>query len=384
MLLFMAVAALNLRKRTVISVLATVAALLSKESGVLTAPFLLGYDWVCRGREGGSPNWKTHLPFVTISSVYVVLRATVLNFQNLFNFYNSSNILTEHWSYRLYTYLSTLPKALQLLVWPSDLHHERSWMVYPEFSSPRVLAGFAILLVLGAAIAAFRKNRLVIFALSWAILATLPTSNLIVLINALFYDHWFILPSLSLFLALSFALKKAIESRAAFWPVGVFCLFPLLPLWNVTAMQNSVWREPIALFEHILSYEPRSVKIMNNLAMSLAERNGTSDQERARELYLRAISISDTYSQTHHNLGMIYLHDENIDLAEAEFKTAIRMNPQLFQAHAKLGEAYLRQGRINEAVAEFKASNEIFPNSLAERGLAEAALKSKAILIPAD
>ena len=43
--------------------------------------------------------------------------------------------------YRVYTFLATLPNYLQLLIWPTDLHMERSFPIQPTFWTWIVIAG---------------------------------------------------------------------------------------------------------------------------------------------------------------------------------------------------------------------------------------------------
>ena len=300
-MLFMGISMLSFPKRPAASILAALAAILSKENGLLTPFFLLGCDWVICARESRKINWKPHLPFFAIAAIYLALRMSILNFQNFLNFYNSENPLTRHLDYRIYTYLSTLPKALQLVLAPVDLHHARTWKVFPSFDNPWVIGGAGLLgSWIGALLFSLRGSRLVTFALIWVILATLPTSNLAVLINALFYDHWFILPALGLFLALAVVLKGSLEQSNR----ALVVAFASIPLWSLTLEQNRAWREPISLYEKILSYEPDSVEIMNNLAMHLSARNSPEDRDRALQLYHRAIATNDSYAQTHHNLAL--------------------------------------------------------------------------------
>ena len=380
-LFFAGIAALAFGRSLLATLGAVAAAILSKESGLLVPVFLLGFDWVTREKEHLS--WKWHASSFALGLAYLALRATILNFQNFFNFYNSSNILTENFSYRIFTYLSTWPKALELIFWPTDIHHERSWLVYADARELSVIAGGAIVVILAViiAFACAKQKRYTAMGLSWLLIATAPTSNLIILINALFYDHWVILPGLGLFIVALPIAERSLAYGFGTWRARLMlactglALFLLLP---ITLEQNRIWRQPISMYEHVLRFEPRSAKMMNNLAMHLEERNGPGDRARAIELYQKSISIADTYPETHHNLALAYMRSQQMEMAEREFKRAIEMNSRFHHSHAWLGRLYLTEGRVLEATASLRRALELFPDPMTANWLREAEARASA------
>ena len=132
-----------------------------------------------------------HLPYWGVAGIYTLARLTVLNFKNTLNFYEKNNVFTENFLYRFFTYLTTIPKSFLNWFWPYDLHHERSWSVYVEFTDPHVwLSLILVLALLAVAIWQWNRRRIISAGIFWYFVCTLPTSNLLVPINALFYDHW--------------------------------------------------------------------------------------------------------------------------------------------------------------------------------------------------
>lgn len=56
----------------------------------------------------------------------------------------------------------------------------------------------------------------------------------------------------------------------------------------------------------------------------------------------------------HYNLGINYLNNNELDLAEQSFNKTLSINPNFWQAYYNLGKIYLRKGQISKASDEFK------------------------------
>ncbi len=367
-LLFMLLAALAFRRRLWLSLLCAALAMASKENFVLTPLFILLTD---RAQPQPAP-WRRHIGLWLLSAGYVLLRLTLLNFANTLNFYGAENLLTQHPEYRLLTYFTTLPAGFRLWLWPADLHHERAWALYTSLLIPKVWTGALFLLAwFGLAAWLWRRSRMAAVGLLWFIAATLPTSNLIIIINALFYDHWFVVPGLGLAIAVSqLPLFRGRWQRHAL--IGGIALAAGLG-W-MTHRTTEVWRNGVTLNSHILRFEPDNPKIMNNLAMALEGKGKTSD---AIQLYQRAIRASDEYPQTHHNLARAYETQGRLDDAIVEYHRALTLDPRFYYSAIALGRIRLSQGQIAAATTKFQEAIAAYPYAAdAYLGLAQIRLNA--------
>lgn len=361
-ILFLSMGILLFYRNTALSLFCAIMAMAAKENMVLFPGFLFLYDrMLLKERKPYSASVRKLLPYFSLSAFYVLLRLTFLNFNNTLNFYDKPNLLTENFSYRIATYMSTLPKGINLWLFPYDIHHERYWNVYSSLGYPQSLVGVDVFLALVFATFGLRKTmRPVAMGSAWFLLATVPTSNIFVLINALFYDHWFILPGLGLIFGLGYLLEQnwaQLKVRNLFL-VGL-SIYGCGMLF-FTYQQNKVWHDPVSLYSHILRWEPGSVKIMNNLAMSYAE---AGQLDEAITLYRRAISTGDVFPQTHHNLGMALLVKNDTDAADTEFERAVSMDPNFYQSWVQIGQIQLRRKKPNEAQRSFEKALAINPYS---------------------
>jgi tetratricopeptide (TPR) repeat protein len=326
----------------------------SKESLALFPAFLLLHE----SAAGRPIRWRRHLPFWMLSAAYVLARLTILNFKNTLNFYEQPNVLTESILVRIFTYLTTIPKALQLWLWPVDLHHERSWMVFTGLSTP-VVAGMATVAALWLAAWMLRRRaRLAAAGIAWFFVATIPTSNLLVLINALFYDHWFLLPGIGVAWVLAQALAVAWERAPGRQLAVAGCAAAILAGLVLTERHIAVWRTPVRLYTHILRYEPRSAKIHNNLAMAYADGGQFWNAVRT---YRRAIALSDEYAQTHHNLATAYLNLGLPEQAVAEFHRAVELDPRFHHAWISIAALRAQRGQLDDAEQALRRALAVHP-----------------------
>ncbi|MFH1245007.1 MAG: tetratricopeptide repeat protein [Candidatus Omnitrophota bacterium] len=343
-----------------LSLISFIVSLWCKESAVIFPGLLLAVH-ITGTRTGIFKKTKpghflpVHLPFWLIAFFYVFARGTFLNFENSFNFYNQANLWTENLSYRLLTLSTILVHGLRIIFIPLGIHPERAWPVFTEFSW-RVSGSIAILaIIVGAAIRLWKRNPLFTLGIFWFFCSYLPMSNIAAQIHSLVWDHWFYTPSIGILLSglsllpASFPVKKL---SALFW------LSPIIALSILTLSKNPFWRDTESVSRFILSYEPRSAKTWNNLAMALMDKG---QHEEAVNCYLKAISISDVYPQTHHNLANAYMDRKEYTLAEREYLKALGIDSKFYYSHIKLGELYLAQGKKQEALQHLKKAVEIYP-----------------------
>lgn len=379
LILFGSLFLLSLDASVLLSASCLLLALFSKESAIMLPFLAFALKYFSRGQgEDAKIEWNRHVIHFALLACYLVLRLTVLNFANTLNFYSSPNLLTENVSFRFLTYFSTFFRGSLLIFFPSDIHHERSWSVQTQLFDFFPLAGFLWLVFIFGMIYVFRHSRpWLSFGLFWFFTATFPTSNLVALINALIYDHWFIFPMLGLILALG----CEINSRFISHPINSLHPIPMkrilfgagiglgIPLFALAYQQTQVWHDPTSLFEHILRYEPRSAKTLNNLAM---EYDLAHEYKKAESLYRQAIQIQDVWPQVHQNLGYLKFQQNHLDEAAKEFETAIRLDPAFHVSLSWLGLTRLKQGQTQAAIPLFQQSLNIHPSPEAYEGMIEA------------
>jgi len=362
------------------SSIAFILALLSKEFAIVTPGLIL----LIESLRGASATWQSILnrfprpdqigtrnddktkPFLIVLSiaiVYILLRLTTLNFQNTLNFYGVNLAKVDQQQpfaryatslpIRLMTFLKVLPIYAGILIWPNDLHMERTIDIPTSLSDPTVLSTFGLLVLIGLLgywLLVIRKQRLPLFAAGWFFISILPVSGIIP-ISQILAEHFLYLPSIGFFLIVSWLITTIIFKiiKAERWQrVSLFFVFCSLffPLLFKTILQNRVWRDPITFYEYTLSHAQPTARVYNNLAMAYAD---AKNHNQAIENYQKSISLGDIYPNPHYNLGNTFIETGETEMAEEEYKKALKIDSHFHYATLKLGQIYIDRGKIDDA-----------------------------------
>lgn len=337
-----------------LSLLMYAMALMSKETAIIMPAILLIADFFFLNQAGqlslkerlkkiGKAIW----PFFVLAGLYVLLRATILNFINTFNLYNEENIFTSNFYIRLFTFFRVLTIYLGLLLWPFGLHMERSVGIATSFFSPSViLGGFVFFGLLVLAFKKFKRFPILSFGILWFFIGLFPTSNLLVPGSGLLYEHWLYLPMIGIFLILVW-LGQVLTKRYNFQKIllGILIIF-LIFLSILTIDRNKDWRDPVTFYNQTLEYAPTSYRIINNLGMAYADQG---NHEKAEETYKRAINFDPANPVAYHNLGNCYQKIGKLDLAIENFNTAISLDPKFIFSYNVLVNIHLGNKNYREA-----------------------------------
>jgi len=356
----------NKKQFYLLSIISFVGGLLSKESSIIFPVLVLGLHITINKLKSQNTDLKKliniHLTYWLVLAIYLFLRLTYLNFGGTLNFYKTSNIFTENFLVRLYTFFTVISYGLKLIILPSNLHPERSWPIFVNFLSWQVLISFFIILILiFIAIYRWKKEPIISFGIFWFFVSYFPMSNLVARINAVFWEHWLYVPSFGILIAICsfFYNRKKLKTIFIFLAcIGIFT-FAIY-----TYSRNYNFSDPLTYYGYILKYEPGISKIWNNYAMALSEKGKFKE---AIECYKKAIQISDEYPHTHHNLGNSYLEIGRPDLAEEEFKKAIQMDPNFYHSYVALARIYAMKNDIQQAKKYFDEAVKIYPYLVQKR-----------------
>lgn len=329
------------------SLLLYVLTLMSKETAIVMPALIFIADFFFLARIQKNLSLKERLkkiikaiwPFFVLAGLYILLRATALNFINTFNLYGEENVFTTNFHVRLFTFFKTLTVYFGLLFWPFNLHMERSVEIATSLFSPSVIFGgilFIGLLVL--AFTKFKKWPILSFGIFWFFIGLAPTSNLLVPVSGLLYEHWLYLPLIGIFLALIWlGISLGKKYNLAKILLGLLIIF-LIFLSVLTINRNRDWRDPITFYNQTLEYAPESYRVINNLGMAYADVN---NYEKAEGTYKKAIALEPAGPVAYHNLGNTYRETGKNDLAIENFNKAIELDPWFIFSYNALGDLYL-------------------------------------------
>lgn len=325
----------------ILAVICYILAILSKESAVIT-PLLILLVYCCQ--NGEKIKYKKFIfmimPFLVVTVLYIMLRIFFLNFSNIFNFYDKSNIYSQNIFVRLYTFFYVFFQYIYILIFPKDLVFSRSVNYITSIYNFWVML-FSAFLIFSVFIIkkTWRKNKIFTFAIFWFFISLLPSTGIIP-INSIIAEHYLYLPSVAFFLILAYAFfhlwnKNTIKSNRII--LLNIISFGVLLLTVRTLIRNFDWANPIVFYTKSLSQSPWNIPMRNNLAMSYADRG---QLDLAISEYKFLIENADVYPNTHHNLANIYSSMKLYHNAEEEYKKALKIDPHFMFSYYGLLDLY--------------------------------------------
>lgn len=213
----------------------------------------------------------------------------------------------------------------RLMIWPSNLHMERSvsdpthyqnQQAWRETIGTEYLSIFGMVVIVLLFVGSITKDRwraLRIFGAAWFFGAYLPISNMIQL-NATVAEHWLYLPSVGL---LIFIAGWLLRLPARFRPVITTCA-------------------AIAI-----------------LALGVRSFNRSSDWANEETFYKRTFEAGSRSARVAVNLGEVYAARGAYPEAERMFRSVLEQNPDYPIAQNNLASILARQGKNKEAEALF-------------------------------
>lgn len=114
-------------------------------------------------------------------------------------------------------------------------------------------------------------------------------------------------------------------------------------------------------FQKAYGIEPRNKEILNSLGLIYLH---FGDLEKSKKLFLDAITIDDSFSIAHNNLGIVYTRMLNWHDAIRHFKKALSnplyQNPE--SAYFNLGNAYYKLGKYHLSIDSYNNAIKRAPN----------------------
>jgi tetratricopeptide (TPR) repeat protein len=317
------------------------AAMLSKETGLLLVPLLLAIDrWHHRLtlRQIAAERWPLYAALAVPTIGYLIWRHAALGS------WLASPVPGAPTIDRRFLVPHTLSRYLALTFLPfshSAFYNLKDW-------SPGFTLAFAtsllILVACAVAVFALRRDRCLPLGVALWGLFLLPVSNLLSIPAAYLAERFLFLPALGGSLVLTALLRRAGGHRA-WW--GWSAAGVLILSWAVgTVLRNPVWRDNETLFTQIVRESPHTAMAHNNLGLELARR------ERHREAlghFLSALQLDSAFVTPYGGAGLAWLNLGRADSAAAILERGLRFGPQDRAVRTNLGWAYVDLGRAGEA-----------------------------------
>jgi tetratricopeptide (TPR) repeat protein len=249
--------------------------------------------------------------------------------------------------YRIANAVNAYGAYLLKLFWPEPLA-----VFYPLPAAYAWLPFFGALALLSAisvsAIHLARRRPYLAVGWAWYLGTLVPVIGLVQVGLQSMADRYTYIPSIGIFMALSWALAEAFQrigqrGKLAAAVVGAICIAALgAKTWH----QAGLWRDNVTLFAHTLAVT-RQNPIAHELVGQAYMNAGRLDPA-IRHLTI-ALGMRPDSATIHYRLGDALFRQRQMEAAANHFQEAIRLDPALTMAYNNLGNLYAGDKRFEEA-----------------------------------
>lgn len=246
------------------------------------------------------------------------------------------------------------------LFWPRGLA-----MFYPHPGAGmgwwEALAASALVVAVSAAVLLyFRRAPFLAVGWLWFLGTLVPVIGLVQNGLQARADRYTYVPSIGLFIMLSWSLAAWSEhSRARHAALAVVTTAALLALVFLTRAQVAHWQDSQALAEHALRVTEGNFIAHENLANALARQQ---EYERSIPHYREAIALHPGTASFHYNLGLALERIGQEDESRRELETALGYEPAHQKARMALAKLLHERGEVDAAVAHYEILLAADPN----------------------
>ena len=208
--------------------------------------------------------------------------------------------------------------------------------------------------------AAYRKDRLLFLSVLFVIVPLVPVFYIKAISGNPFAERYLYLPSFGFVLLLATLLSRTNEKLPRAAKSITIVMIVIVGLYSVgTITRNNIWKDNYTLWSDTVKKSPDIAEAHFNLGIAYKSR-GQLDMAMAE--YRTALRLKPDYAEAHNNLATAYAARGQLDMAIAEFRTVLWLYPDYAKAHYNLGIAYASRGQLDMAIAEFQTVLRLKPD----------------------
>jgi len=353
----------------VLSILFFIISLFTKENMVVLLPLsiliIIIYNIIDKNNYVKKTSTLIYIFILTIiTASYILMKFTIFNFSENKGLTNFSNIYTNNLHIRLLTFISVIWDYIKLIIYPINLHYEKPYIAYTQLLTWRSIFGFTLIGTTILTLVKIKQQPYLFLSSSWFFASLAPYTGIIPL-NAMYLEHWLYVPIIGFSFLIAFLFEVYLNKKKYL----MYLLLLLFALYSTRVIiRNEEWADVEKFYNKELKYSKNALRIYNNLGLyyaNTAEKYKNNKKifynynNKAKQYYQKAISISDVYPQPHHNLGNIYLSEGKIQEAFNEYIFALSIDPNFVYSLVKLYDIYKTTGQLEKAEHILKLVNKI-------------------------
>jgi protein O-mannosyl-transferase len=254
--------------------------------------------------------------------------------------------------------LVSYAEYLGKMVWPTKLA-----IIYPlpnQIPAWQIAAAAVVLILISLLAWRARKNApYLLIGWLWFLGTLVPVIGLVQVGGQALADRYTYVPLIGIFIAVAYGIDSLVARfripnlavSAAAGAVLVGCAF-------VTENQLQFWQNSEKLFSHAIAVTRDNAIAHINLGVALEEENR---QPQALAEYRKAIKIEPNRFQARNNVANLLASMGLRDEAFREYQEALRLNPGAAVAHMNFATLLSEMGRFDDAMKEYTTAAQLDP-----------------------
>ena len=302
--------------------------------------------------------------YVAVSLVYIVIRFFVLASPG--GYLNSSyGSLID----RIIYLPGHIFSFIELAVFPLNLTADHVFSYPDSFFNGSNLLGFAgVTGLAGLSFLVHRYSKAVFFGIWWFLITLFPVSNLIEIYNP-FAERYLYIPIIGFCLVVPAVIDGTVSKRltrpTAATVVALIPALVIIGLYSAaTLARNPDWRNNFVLWSKTVQSSPNSLVAHGGLGMAYLNRGELNE---AQQEFETAIKLYPNDAKSYYNLAVVYHQKGNLKKAMENFSRSVALNPELTRAHYNLATLYAQQGFLDLAIRHYVKVTELDPEVIEAR-----------------
>ncbi len=338
-----------------LSILFYVLALSTQVSAAVAPALLLLFDRCFLSRENPWTRRRLayYLPFLVILLALAYHFLGYIQHPEMFDRPWTTHILTEFKVFAAYCRLFFVPVGLSI---DYDIRESIS------FDFPAVAAALFLAGLLAAAVACWKRNRIISFSIFWIFITLAPLMAL--RLSDYMADRWAYTASLGFALGLIEVLDILIGKNkkiAIALTAAIALVFGIM-----TVSRNEVYRDPVTLWSDAVTKAGTKIRPFLNLAAAYMDQG---DIDKSIRIMEHTIAMGNRDAETHLNLAMAYYIKGDLDRAENILLSLnVNASPFSYAYYYDLGVVYRQKKEYSRAIEMFQQAASERPQSPAALG----------------
>ncbi len=336
----------NQNKDLYVSLAMGLLSMLSKPMALSLPLILLLCDWFLRGLPK-KEDWLNKIPYVIFIVPLVWITFSINT--NLLGQHADSGYFFPFWAAVFYLKKFFWPVYFSpqyIPVMPTSIWEFDFWFT-------------CVVIVFGIFVFWVWKNKWFRFALLWYLLSIffLLSYDYKTVLQSV-ADRFMYLPSLGFCFFVGHIVESVWQKKKILPPmaklvIGAILLSGAIFMSAKTFSQISIWKDSFALWNYIIKSSDKSYLAYNNRGRIYERRK---EWDLAMADYKQAIRINPNYAKTHKNIGMIYERKGDIPSAIAAYSKAIEVKPNYSAAYNNRALLYIKSGKMDLALADYNSA----------------------------